>query len=68
MGEKNWLGTSKTDSYGKYPEATIFRHMVKKVVYMVFDKRKQNQGRTTKLLERQKRNILRQAKALQKIA
>ena len=32
---------------------------------LVLDKRKQNQGRPTKLSDRQKRNILRQAKELQ---
>ena len=37
----------------------------KKIGDLVPDKGKQNQGRPTKLLDRQKRNILRQAKVLQ---
>ena len=36
--------------------------MVKNVGDLVLDKRKQNQGRSTKLSDRQKRNILRQVK------
>ena len=52
-------------SYGKYSKVTICRHMVKNIGDLVPDKRKQNQGRPTKLSDRQKRNILRQAKVLQ---
>ena len=39
--------------------------MVKKIGDLVLDKRKQNQGRPATLSDRQKRNILRQAKVLQ---
>ena len=39
--------------------------MVKNIGDLVLDKRKQNQGRPTKPSDRQKRNILRQAKVLQ---
>ena len=52
-------------SYRKYSKATICRHMVKNIGDLVLDKRKQNQGRPTKLLDRQKGNTLRQAKVLQ---
>ena len=52
-------------SYGKYSKATICRHMVKNIGDLVPDKPKQNQGRPTKLSDRQKRDILRQAKVLQ---
>ena len=38
--------------------------MVKNIGDLVLDKRKQNQGRPTKLSDRQKRNILRQVKVL----
>ena len=51
-------------SYGKYSKATIWRHMVKNIGDLVPDKRKQNQGRPTKLSDKQKRNILCQAKVL----
>ena len=40
--------------------------MVKNVGDLVLDKRKQNQGRSTKLSDRQKRNILRQVKVSDK--
>ena len=49
----------------KYSKAIICRHMLKNIGDLVPDKRKENQGRRTKLSERQKRNILRQAKVLQ---
>ena len=62
---KTWFEISKMKSYGKYSKATICRHMVKIIGDLVPDKRKQNQGRPTKLSDRQKRNILRQAKVLQ---
>ena len=62
---KTWFEISKMKSYGKYSKATICRHMVKNIGDLVPDKRKQNQGRPTKLSDRQKRNILRQAKVLQ---
>ena len=39
--------------------------MVKNIGDLVPDKQKQNQGRPTKLSDRQKRKILRQAKVLQ---
>ena len=52
-------------SYGKYSKATICRHMVENIGDLVPDKRKQNQGRPTKLPDRQKRSILHQAKVLQ---
>ena len=39
--------------------------MVNNIGDLVSDKRKQNQDRPTKLSERQKRNVLRQAKVLQ---
>ena len=52
-------------SYGKYSKATICRHMVENIGDLVPDKRKQNQGRPTKLSDRQKRSILHQAKVLQ---
>ena len=52
-------------SYGKYSKATICRHMVQNISDLVPDKRKQNQGRPTKLSDRQERNILHQAKVLQ---
>ena len=39
--------------------------MLKNIGDLVADKQKQNQGRRTKLSERQKRNILHQAKVLQ---
>ena len=64
-GGKTWFEISKMKSYGKYSKATICRHMVKNIGDLVPDKRKQNQGRPTKLSDRQKRNILRQAKVLQ---
>ena len=62
---KTWFEISKMKSYGKYSKATICRHMVKNIGDLVPDKRKQNQGRPTKLSDRQKRNIFRQAKVLQ---
>ena len=62
---KTWFEISKMKSYGKYSKATICRHMVKNIGDLVPDKRKRNQGRPTKLSDRQKRNILRQAKVLQ---
>ena len=62
---KTWFEISKMKSYGKYSKAIICRHMVKNIGDLVPDKRKQNQGRPTKLSDRQKRNILRQAKVLQ---
>ena len=52
-------------SYGQYSKATICRHMVQNIGDLVPDKQKQNQGRPTKLSDRQKRNILHQAKVLQ---
>ena len=52
-------------SYGKYSKATICRHMVKNIGGLILDKHKQNQGRPTKLSDRQKRKILRQIKVLQ---
>ena len=52
-------------SYRKYSKVTICRDMGKNIGDLVPDKRKQSQGRTIKLLERQKRNILCQAKELQ---
>ena len=64
-GGKTWFEISKMKSYGKYPKATICRHMVKNIGDLVPDKRKQNQGRPANLSDRQKRNILRQAKVLQ---
>ena len=64
-GGKTWFEISKMKSYGKYSKATICRHMVKNIGDLVPDKRKQNQGRPTKISDRQKRNILRQAKVLQ---
>ena len=63
-GRKTWLEISKMQSYGKYSKPTISGHMVKNIGVLVLDKRKQNQGRPTKLSDRQKRNILRQAKVL----
>ena len=44
---------------------TICRHIVEKIGDLVPDKRKQNKGRPTKLSDRQKRNIIHQAKLLQ---
>ena len=64
-GGKTWFAISKMKSYGKYSKATICRHMVKNIGDLVPNKRKQNQGRPAKLSDRQKRNILRQAKVLQ---
>ena len=64
-GGKTWFEISKMKSYGKYSKATICRHMVKIIGDLVPDKRKKNQSRSTKLSDRQKRNILRQAKVLQ---
>ena len=64
-GRKTWLEISKMKSYGKYSKATICWNMVKKIGDLVLDKRKQNQGRPATLSDRQKRNILRQAKVLQ---
>ena len=52
-------------SYGKYSKATICRHIVENIGDLVPDIRKQNQGRPTKLSDRQKRSILHQAKVLQ---
>ena len=49
----------------KYSKAIICRHMLKNIGDLVADKQKQNQGRGTKLSERQKRNSLHQAKVLQ---
>ena len=63
-GRKTWLEISKMQSYGNYSKPTISGHMVKNIGVLVLDKRKQNQGRPTKLSDRQKRNILRQAKVL----
>ena len=63
---KTWSEISKMKSYGKFSKATICRHMVKKIDDIVPDKRKNNQGRPSKLSERQKRNILRQTTVLQK--
>ena len=62
---ESWLEIPKMKSFGKYSKATICRHRVKNIDDLVPDKRKQNQGRPTKLWDRQKRNILRQAKLLQ---
>ena len=56
---------SKMKLYGKYSKVTICRQMVENIGDLIPDKRKQNQGRPTKLSDRQKRNILRQAKVLQ---
>ena len=64
-GRKTWLEISKMKSYRKRSKATICRHMVKKIDDLVLDKWKQNPRRPTKLSDRQKRNILRQAKVLQ---
>ena len=65
-GRKTWLEILSTmKSYGKYSKATICRHMVQNISDLVPDKRKQNQGRPTKLSDRQERNILHQAKVLQ---
>ena len=64
-GGKTWFEISKMNLYGKYSKATICRHIVKNIGDLVPDKRKQIQGRPTKLSGRQKRNILRQAKVLQ---
>ena len=62
---KTWLDISKMKSCGKYSKAKICTHIVKNIGHVVVDKWKQNQGRPTKLSERQKRNILHQAKVLQ---
>ena len=64
-GGKTWFEIPKMKSYGKYSKATICRRMVKNIGELAPYKRKQNQGRPTKLSDRQKRNILRQAKGLQ---
>ena len=56
---------SEMKLYGKYSKVTICRQMVENIGDLIPDKRKQNQGRPTKLSDRQKRNILRQAKVLQ---
>ena len=64
-GRKTWLEISKMKSYRKCSKATICRHMVKKIDDLVLDKWKQNPRRPAKLSDRQKRNILRQAKVLQ---
>ena len=64
-GRKTWLEISKMKSYRKYSKTTICRHMVKKNGDPLLHKWKQNQGRPTKLSDRQKRNILRQAEVLQ---
>ena len=63
--KKTWLDISKMKSCGKYSKAKICRHIVKNIGHVVVDKWKQNEGRPTKLSERQKRNILHQAKVLQ---
>ena len=63
-GRKTWLEISKMKSYVKHSKATICRYIVKNIGDLVPDKRKQNQGRLTKLSDRQKRNILCQAKVL----
>ena len=63
-GRKTWLEISKMKSYRKRSKATICRHMVKKIDDLVLDQWKQNPRRPTKLSDRQKRNILRQAKVL----
>lgn len=63
---KTWSEISKMKKcYAKYSKATISRHMVKNIGDLVPDKRKKNQGRPSKLSERQKRNILRQTAVLQ---
>ena len=64
-GKKTWLEISTMKSYGKYSKATICRHMVKNIGDLLPDKWKQNQGRSANLWDRQKRNILHQAKVLQ---
>ena len=64
-GRKTWQEISKRKSNGTYSKAKICRHMVKNIGDLVLDKRKQNQGIPTKLSDRQKRNILCQAKVLQ---
>ena len=51
-GRKTWLKISKMKSYRKYSKATICRHSVKDIGDLVLDKRKQNQGRLTKLSDR----------------
>ena len=48
-----------------YGTAATCKNMDKNIGDLVPEKRKQNQGKPTKLLDRQKRSILRQAKLLQ---
>ena len=64
--KKTWKEIASMKDYKKYSEATICRHMKRKIDDSVVDNRKYNKGRPEKLTERGKRNIIRQVEILRR--